>query len=169
MPCGGHKTSTRSSSYCRLYFISFGIIEPILVILKIEYAGVRGRMQPRNLQCCIWRNSIKPSLRFSWFYVFFVSKGNPFFIFIFLPTVPMRLFFCSYSFFVSGFICSVCFVIIWSSSLLILLSERVGTVLRAVLSVCSIKVKKDCLWKQRTPKWRKSETRFDWVSSYATL
>ena len=32
-------------------------------------------MQPRKLQFCIWRVSIKPSLRFSWFCVFFVSKG----------------------------------------------------------------------------------------------
>ena len=32
--------------------------------------------------CCIWRDSIKPSLRFSWFCVFFVSKGNLFFTFI---------------------------------------------------------------------------------------
>ena len=31
-----------------------------------------------KLQCCIWRDSTKPSLRFSWFCVFFVSKGNPF-------------------------------------------------------------------------------------------
>ena len=36
---------------------------------------LRGRMQPRKLQCCIWRDSIKPSLRFSWFCVFFISKG----------------------------------------------------------------------------------------------
>ena len=35
-------------------------------------------MQPRKLQCCIWRDSTKPSLRFSWFWMFFVSKGNPF-------------------------------------------------------------------------------------------
>ena len=35
-------------------------------------------MQPRKLHCCIWRDSIKPSLRFSWFCVFLVSKGNPF-------------------------------------------------------------------------------------------
>ena len=31
------KMSPRTLSYCRLYFISFGIIDPILVILKIEY------------------------------------------------------------------------------------------------------------------------------------
>ena len=37
-------------------------------------------MQPRKLQFCIWRDSIKPSLRFSWFCVFFVSKGNPFWL-----------------------------------------------------------------------------------------
>ena len=39
-----------------------------------------GCMQPRKLQCYIWRDSIKPSLRFSWFCVFFVSKGNPFWL-----------------------------------------------------------------------------------------
>ena len=33
-----------------------------------------------KLQCCIWRDSIKPSLRFPWFCVFFVSKGNPFWL-----------------------------------------------------------------------------------------
>ena len=37
VPCGGRKKSPRTLSQCRLYFISFGIIEPILVILKIEY------------------------------------------------------------------------------------------------------------------------------------
>ena len=37
VPCGCRKKSPRTSSECRLYFISFGIIEPILVILKVEY------------------------------------------------------------------------------------------------------------------------------------
>ena len=41
-----------------------------------------GRMQLRKLQCCIWSDSIKPSVRFSWFCVFFVSKGNPFWLLI---------------------------------------------------------------------------------------
>ena len=45
-------------------------------------ANARMRMNPRKLQCCIWRDSIKPSLRFSWFCVFFVSEGNLFFTFI---------------------------------------------------------------------------------------
>ena len=44
--------------------------------------GWGGGVQPRKLQCCIWRDSVKPSLLFSWFCVFFVSKGNPFFTFI---------------------------------------------------------------------------------------
>ena len=35
--CGGRKISPHTSSLCRLYFISFGIIEPILVILIIRY------------------------------------------------------------------------------------------------------------------------------------
>ena len=34
------------------------------------------RMQPRKLHSYIWRDSIKPSLRVSFFYVFFVSKGS---------------------------------------------------------------------------------------------
>ena len=37
-------------------------------------------MQPRKLQCCIWRDSIKASFLFAWFCVFFVSKGNPFWL-----------------------------------------------------------------------------------------
>ena len=37
-------------------------------------------MQPRKLQCCIWRDLTKPSLRFSWLCAFFVSKGNPFWL-----------------------------------------------------------------------------------------
>ena len=43
-------------------------------------------MQPCKLQCCIWRDSIKPNLRFSWFCVFFISKGNPFWL-LFYSTV----------------------------------------------------------------------------------
>ena len=35
--CGGRTNSSRISSWCRLYFISFEIIEPILTILKIEH------------------------------------------------------------------------------------------------------------------------------------
>ena len=38
-----------------------------------------GRMQPRKLHYCIWRELIKPGLRFfSLFCVFFVSKGSLF-------------------------------------------------------------------------------------------
>ena len=37
-------------------------------------------MQPDKLQCCIWRDSVKPSLQFSCFYVLFGSKGNPFWL-----------------------------------------------------------------------------------------
>ena len=69
-------------------FISFGIIEPMLVTLKIEYSlwrcwvrgfggagggGGGGRMQPRKLYSCIWRNYIKSGLWISVFYVFFLS------------------------------------------------------------------------------------------------
>ena len=45
-----------------------------------RYAVISLKTQngPRKLQC--W-DSIKPSLRFSWFCVFFVSKGNPFYFF----------------------------------------------------------------------------------------
>ena len=44
-------------------FISFGNTESILLTLKIEYRF-------------IWGDLIKPSLRFSFSYVFIVSKGN---------------------------------------------------------------------------------------------
>ena len=37
VPRDGRKKSPRTSSLCSLYFITFGIIEPIPVILKIEY------------------------------------------------------------------------------------------------------------------------------------
>ena len=43
-----------------------------------------GLMQPCKLQCSIWRDSIKPSLRFSWFCVFFVSKRQSTLTFILL-------------------------------------------------------------------------------------
>ena len=62
------------------------------------------------------RDIIKPSLRFSFFYVFFVSKSNVLFYFIFI-----------YFFFICG-ICVILFLI--SSSFLCL-----G---RAVLRDCSI-------------------------------
>ena len=39
-------------------------------------------MQCCKPQCCIWRDSIKPSLRFSWFCVFFDCKGNTFLLLI---------------------------------------------------------------------------------------
>ena len=45
-------------------------------------------MQPRQLQCCIWRDSIKLSLRFSWFCMFFVSKGNPFWLLFYSRSLP---------------------------------------------------------------------------------
>ena len=34
-------------------------------------------MLPRKLECCIWRDLLKPILRFPLLCVFFVSKGNP--------------------------------------------------------------------------------------------
>ena len=37
VPCGSSRTSPHTSPQCRLYFISFGIIEPIEVYLKIEF------------------------------------------------------------------------------------------------------------------------------------
>ena len=46
-------------------------------------------MQPRKQQCCIWRDSIKPSLRISYFCVFFVSKGNPFWLLLYCVDVLM--------------------------------------------------------------------------------
>ena len=41
-------------------------------------------MQPRKLQCCIWRDSIKPSLRFSWFLCVLCFQRQSFFTFILL-------------------------------------------------------------------------------------
>ena len=47
-------------------FISFGIIEPILVALKFKHrlsrCSVMGRIQPRKTHSCIWKGVIKPSL-----------------------------------------------------------------------------------------------------------
>ena len=37
MPCGGSRTSPRTLPYCRLYFISFGIIRLIVESLKMEF------------------------------------------------------------------------------------------------------------------------------------
>ena len=39
VPCGGGRTSPRTSLQCRLYFISFGIIGPIVVYLKMEFCS----------------------------------------------------------------------------------------------------------------------------------
>ena len=39
VPCGGGRTSPRTSPQCRLYFISYGIIGPIVVYLKIEFCS----------------------------------------------------------------------------------------------------------------------------------
>ena len=50
---------------CRLYFISFGIIGPMVVYLKIAHVYARGRKQCCKLHYCLWRDSIKPSLTFS--------------------------------------------------------------------------------------------------------
>ena len=41
-------------------------------------------MQPRKLYCCIWRNSIKRSLRFLFFCAALVSMGNRFEFFLFI-------------------------------------------------------------------------------------
>ena len=59
-------------------FVCFVIIESSMVTLKIDTTSTcaRGHMQSRKLHCCIWRILIKPNLRFSFFFVFFVSKGN---------------------------------------------------------------------------------------------
>ena len=47
-------------------------------------------MQPRKLQCCLWRDSIKLSLRISWFCAFFVSKGNPFLLLLFQGLLKVK-------------------------------------------------------------------------------
>ena len=46
--------------------------------------GEGWRMQPCKLQCCIWRDSNKLSLRFLWFCVLFVSRDNPFWLLLWL-------------------------------------------------------------------------------------
>ena len=67
-------------------FISVGMIELILVTLKIEYRLSRwwgrdgleggGHIQPGKLHCCIWRTLTNPNLWFSFFCIFFVSKDS---------------------------------------------------------------------------------------------
>ena len=39
VPCGGSRTSTRTSPQCRLYFISFGISGTTVVYLKMEFCS----------------------------------------------------------------------------------------------------------------------------------
>ena len=53
-----------------------GLLSPSWLFWKSNtaLAGAGGRMQPRKLQCCIWRNSIKPSFQFLWFCVFFFQR-----------------------------------------------------------------------------------------------
>ena len=53
-------------------------------------------MRPRKLQCCTWKDSINPSLRFSWFCVFFVSKGNPFWLLFYMRRLFCHYLFCSW-------------------------------------------------------------------------
>ena len=61
------------------FFISFGIIETIRITLKIKCRlsrGARECIQSWKLHSCIWRGWIQPSLRFLYFCMFIVSKGN---------------------------------------------------------------------------------------------
>ena len=54
--------------------------------------SARGSVQARKLQCCIWSDSIQPSLQFSWFCVFFVSKGHPFWLlFVILSCIRLKV------------------------------------------------------------------------------
>ena len=39
VPCGGGRTSPRTLPYCRLYFVSFRIIGPIVESLKMEFCS----------------------------------------------------------------------------------------------------------------------------------
>ena len=82
-----------------LYFISFGIIEPILVILKIEYRlsqrlGAYAASQATVLHM---KRLNQPSLRCSWFCVFFVSKGNLFSTFILIQMSVKYLYIVFYT------------------------------------------------------------------------
>ena len=52
----------------------------LMYLMTFHHLLVWTYLQPRKLQCCIWRDSVKPSLRFSWFCVFFVFKGTPFWL-----------------------------------------------------------------------------------------
>ena len=52
------------------YFENRIPLKPILGGRWGRGGGGGKRLQLRQLQCCIWRNSIKPSLPFSWFGVF---------------------------------------------------------------------------------------------------
>ena len=76
------------------YIFSFGIIEPVLVTLKIEY----------RLRRCWWPGAsgrgayaaIKPSLRFASFCVFFVSIGSllDFYYQVFAVHICLKATFC---------------------------------------------------------------------------
>ena len=74
-------------------------------------------MQPRKQQCWIWTDSIKPSLRFPWICVFFVSKGNPFWLL--LCTVCLDVFA-----FPLGVISRLCSGFSWTTPLLFLTVNR---------------------------------------------
>ena len=45
-----------------------------------------------KLQCCIWKDSIKPSLQFSWFGVLIVSKSNPFLLIFYSKIQDIRFY-----------------------------------------------------------------------------
>ena len=52
------------------------VLGEVVVVVGGGGMGMGFRIQPRKLHCRTWRDFIKPSLRFSFFCVFFVSKGN---------------------------------------------------------------------------------------------
>ena len=93
MPYGGRRTSPPPPPPDPVLhhnadhiFISFGIIGPIVISLKMEFCYVfaRGRRQCCKLHYCLCRVSIKQRLPFSICYVFLVSKGNLFYFYFIL-------------------------------------------------------------------------------------
>ena len=82
VPCGGVKSLPVHHHSADYILFPLGSLSPSWLFWKSNtaYAGARRRMHPRKLQYCVWWHSIKQSLWFSWFCVFFVPKGNPFWL-----------------------------------------------------------------------------------------
>ena len=76
----------QSADYIFIFLLIIEPFEPILTALIIVHrlsqcergwgGGVGGGGGGGQVYCCIRKDLIKPNLQFSFFYVFFVSKGN---------------------------------------------------------------------------------------------